>query len=467
LQNVFSIYFTTQVKLMKTRKIITIMLVQTLLISFSQEKWTLEKCVTYALENNISIQQTELDHQVADLNRKDAFGNFLPNIGANASHSWNIGLNTNITTGILENQTTQFTSLGASAGIDIFRGLQYQNQFRKAKLIFISSQYQHLKMEEDVALNIVNAYLQVLFNKENLKVQQQQLQIDSLQLSRSENLVDVGIIPSGDLLEIRATIATDKQRIIQSEYALLVSKISLAQLLQLNDFKNFDIDDVKYDFEANAIFFETPETIFNKAKKERTELKIAENNLKIAEKDVDIAKGNYLPSLSGFYSFSSRVSYAKIPDGIGGETNAKPFWDQFDLYKGHNFGLQLNIPVFNGFATRNNVKRSQIQLEKTRLTLAQTQTDIERNIYTAYADAKGAMETYLATEKTLQARQQAFEYVKQRYENGMATAFDYNQSQTLLVSTQSDLLRTKYDYLFRTKILAFYFGVPIIPKTKN
>jgi len=440
------------------------MFVLTFLVSFSQEKWTLEKCVTYALENNISIRQIELDNRLTEIDKKDAIGSFLPSIGADASHSWNIGLNTNITTGILENQTTQFTSLGASAGIDIFRGLQHQNRFRKAKLALISSKYQHLKMEEDVALNVVNAYLQVLFNKENLKVQQQQLQIDSLQLVRSENLVDTGMIPSGDLLEIKATISTDKQRIIQAQYALLVSKMSLAQLMQIDDFQDFDIADVKYDFEPNSIFFETPETIFNKAKQERTELKIAENNLKISEKDVEIAKGNYLPSLMGFYSFSSRVSYAKIPDGMGGETKPQPFWDQFDLYKGHNFGLQLNIPIFNRFATRNNVNRSKIQLEKTKLILAQTQLDLERNIYTAYADAKGAMETYLATEKMVEARQQAFNYVKERYENGMATAFDYNQSQTLLVNTQSDLLRTKYDYLFRTKILAFYFGIPIISK---
>jgi len=449
---------------MKAKKIIPILMFLVFSVCFSQEKWTLEKCVNYAIQNNVSIRQVELDNKLSELDKKDAIGAFLPGVTANASHSWNIGLNTNITTGILENQTTQFTSLGASAGIDIFRGLQHQNRFRRANLALISSQYQHLKMEEDVALNVVNAYLQVLFNKENLKVQQQQFQVDSLQFVRSENLVDSGIIPSGDLLEIKATLATDKQRIIQAEYAILVSKMSLAQLLQLDNFQDFDIADVKYDFEPNSIFFETPESIFNKAKQERTELKIAENNVKIAEKDIQIAKGNYLPSLSGFYSFSSRVSYAKIPDGMGGETNAQPFWDQFDLYKGHNFGLQLNIPVFSRFATQNNVRRNKIQLERTKLTLEQTQLDLERNIYTAYADAKGAMETYLATEKMLEARQQAFMYVKERYENGMATAFDYNQSQTLLVNTQSDLLRTKYDYLFRTKILSFYFGIPIITK---
>ena len=432
--------------------------------TFAQTRWTLQECVNHAIENNVSIKQIELDNKLAEVDKKDAFGNFLPSVNANASHSWNIGLNTNITTGILENQTTQFTSMGASANVDIFRGLQNQNRFRRSKLALISSQYQHLKMEEDVALNVVNAYLQILFNKENLKVQHQQFEADSLQLVRSEALVDAGMIPSGDLYDMKATLATDKQRIIQADYALVVSKMSLAQLLQMEDFKDFDIADVDYEFEPNSIFFESPESIFNKARQERTDLKIAQSNVKVAEKDVEIAKGAYMPSLVGFYSFSSRVSYAKVPDGKGGEKDPLPFFDQFDMYKGHNFGLQLNIPIFNGNAVRNNVERSKINLEKSRQTLQQTEQDLERNIYTAYSDAKGAMETYLATEEMLKARQEAFRYTKERYENGMATAFDYNQSQTLLVNTQSDLLRAKYDYLFRTRILEFYFGIPIIQR---
>src|SRR5690606_26187125 len=293
------------------------------------------------------------------------------------------------------------------------------------------------------ALNVVNAYLQILFNKENQNVQKQQFQTDSLQLVRSEALVDAGMIPSGDLFDMKATLATDKQRMIQAEYALIVSKMSLAQLLQMEDFKDFDIADVEYEFEPTTILLETPESIFQKARFERTELKIAENN-------VDIDKGANLPSLTVFYSFSSRVSYAKIPDGRGGEINPMPFFDQLDMYKGHSFGVQLNIPIFNGFAAKNNIERSRVNLEKNRLTFEQTELDLERNIYTAYSDAKGAMETYLATEEMLKAREEAFRYTKERYENGMATAFDYNQSQTLLVNTQSDLLRTKYDYLFRT-----------------
>src|SRR5690554_6351847 len=225
--------------------IYTLFMLFTVVNSFSQKKWTLQECVDHAIENNVSIKQIELDNKLAEIDQKDAYGNFLPNLNASASHSWNVGLNTNITTGILENQTTQFTSMGASASVDIYRGLQNQNRFRRSKLALISSQYQHLKMEEDVALNVVNAYLQVLFNKETIKVQKQQYQTDSLQLIRSNALVDAGMIPSGDLFDMKATVATNKQRIIEAEYALLVSKMSLAQLLQLESFKEFDIADVE------------------------------------------------------------------------------------------------------------------------------------------------------------------------------------------------------------------------------
>jgi outer membrane protein len=138
------------------------------------KKWTLEECVRYAIANNISVKQTELDAKNTVLDKKEARGNFLPTLNTNASHSWNIGLNQDITTGLLRNQTTQFTSAGASLGIDIYKGLQNQNTLRKANLSSIAAQYQVMKMKEDIALNVANAFLQVLFNKENLKVQQNQ-----------------------------------------------------------------------------------------------------------------------------------------------------------------------------------------------------------------------------------------------------------------------------------------------------
>ena len=163
------------------------------------KKWTLEECVQYALENNISIKQTELDTKTATIDKQTAVGNFLPSLNVSSNHSWNIGLNQDITTGLLRNQTNQFTSASANVGIDIYKGLQNQNNLRRANLALVASKYQLLKMQEDVALNVANAFLQVLFNKENLKVQQEQLLNNEKQLNRSIELVNAGSIPRGDM----------------------------------------------------------------------------------------------------------------------------------------------------------------------------------------------------------------------------------------------------------------------------
>mgnify|MGYP000954710587 CR=1 FL=1 len=248
--------------------------------SFAQEKkWTLKECIYHAIKNNITIKQSELDLQTSAIAKKDAIGNFLPNINASSSHSWNIGLNQNITTGLLENQTTQFTSANLNANVDIFKGLQNVNQLRKANLAIIASQYQLTKMQEDIALNVANAYLQILFNKENLKVQTQQKILNTKQYNRTVELVNAGNVPKGDLLDIEATMATGNQRVIVAENTLLLSKLSLAQLLQIQDFQNFDISEDDMPSMLSTILNETPEAVIAKAKENRTELKIAETNM--------------------------------------------------------------------------------------------------------------------------------------------------------------------------------------------
>ncbi|MFV8341739.1 TolC family protein [Flavobacterium sp. XS2P39] len=437
-------------------------------VQAQSKKWTLEECIKYGIQNNISIKQTELDSKTAAIDKKDAKGNFLPSLNANASHSWNIGLNQDITTGLLRNQTTQFTSAGANVGVDIYKGLQNQNTLRKANLLIVAAKYQLLKMQEDVALNIANAFLQVLFNKENLKVQKEQLAINEKQYSRSEELVKAGSIPRGDLLDIKATVASNNQNVIAADNALLISKLSLAQLLQLKDFENFDVADDTNVKDENNIMAQTPTSIYDKAKEGRTELKIAKTNLEIAEKNVAIAKGAFQPTLQGFYNFNSRVSYADVPQfdpvtgTITGTQKPDPFWTQFSDNKGQSFGAQLSIPIFNGFSARNNVERSKVSLEKSKIALEQQDLDLQRNVYTAFTDAKGALNAHESSIVALESRQEAYNYAKEKYDVGLMNSFDFNQSQTLLTNAQSEVLRTKYDYIFKIKILEFYFGIPII-----
>lgn len=427
--------------------------------------WTLEECVRYAIVNNISIKQTELDTMDASINKRGAIGNFLPSLNANTSHSWNVGLNQNITTGLLENQTTQFSAIGANIGLDIYKGLQNQNNYRRAKLAIVATQYQLTKMQEDVALNVANAFLQVLFNKEFLKVQVEQRAINEKQLLQTQEFVDAGILPKGDLLDVKANIASDTQRVIAAENALLISKLSLAQLLQLKEFYNFDVADETNLQDSNNMLEKTPLTIYESAKQQRTEIKIANTNLEIAMKDLAIAKGAYQPTVQAFYNFNTRISYEEISyistDDQYVTEAAPPFWDQFSDNKGQSFGAQLSIPIFNGFSTKNNVERSKVNVERKKIAIEQEDLTLQRNVYTAYTDAKGALKAYESAVAAVESRQGSFDYSKEKYAVGLMNSFDFFQSQSLLTNAQSEVLRTKYDYIFKIKILEFYFGIPI------
>ena len=314
---------------------------------------------------------------------------------------------------------------------------------------------------------VANAFLQVLFNKENLKVQKDQLAINEKQLSRSQELVQAGSIPSGDLLDAKATVAGDNQRVIAADNALLISKLSLSQLLQLKDFENFDVEDGTEMRDENNILAQTPVSIYDVAKGNRTELKIAQTNLEIAEKNLAIAKGAFQPTLQGFYNFNTRISYSDIAvrdnqGAIVGVQSAPPFFDQFSSNKGQSFGMQLSVPIFNGFSARNNVERSKVGLEKSKIALEQQDLDLERNVYLAFTDAKGALKAHESSLVALESRQAAFDYAKEKYDVGLMNSFELNQSQTLLSNAQSEVLRSKYDYIFKIKILEFYFGIPII-----
>jgi outer membrane protein len=439
-----------------------------LITTFAQaqiKKWTLKECVDYAIENNINIQQSELDNELIAIDKKDAIGNFLPSVNANASHNWNIGLNVNPLTNILETQTFQNTGIGLNVGVDIYNGLQNQNRLRRSNLARIAGQYQLTKMKDDISLNVANAYLQILFNIENLKVQEEQLENNNKQKVRTQTLVDAGSVPRGDLLDMTATVATSEQAVVVAKNALLISKLSLAQLLQLDEFENFDVAETDYFLTDSEVMLQSPNAIYDKAKEERVELKIARANLDVAQKDIDIARGAFQPSLRGFYSFSSRATNSdRFSQDINGDLIARgpaPIFDQFSENKGNAFGFQLSVPILNGFAVRNSVERSKVSFKRSQVAVSQQEIDLKRNVFTAFTDANGALNAYEAAVKAVEARRESYKYAQERFDVGLLNAFDLNQSQTLFSNAESDVIRTKYDYIFRVKVVEFYFGIPI------
>jgi outer membrane protein len=477
----------TQFQNMKnTRKVISIgFILLATLLSAQVKKYTLEECVLLALENNISIKQSELDLESAELDKADAIGSFLPRVNAQSQHIWNNGLSQNITNGLIENLTTQFSSFGGNVGVTIFNGRQNLNQLSRANLSLIARQYQLDDMKDDISLFVANAYLQVMFNKELEQVQRYQLELAKQELERTKLSIESGILTPAEVYEIEANIATQEQAVIQAENAYRFSRISLAQLLLITDYENFDIANEDFDIPFSQILSETPKAIFEKALTLRNDIKLGITNLEIAEKDIDLAKGVLMPSLTAFYNYNTRISYSdrfvetgnfiQTPIGIVQDNGALvvsqfpereiasplSFGTQFGQNDGHSYGVSLNIPVFNGLSTRNNIKRRKLNLKRIENQLEQTKLDLESTVNQAYNNAKGAYKFYDASEKTLRARKQAFEIAKQRFDAGVLNSFDYVQARQRYQIAASDIIRAKFDYIFKLKVLEFYFGLKL------
>ena len=439
---------------MITKKIVFFLLLIGFQLSAQNKKWTLEECVDYAIKNNISIKQSELDLKTSDVEKLEAIGGFLPTLNGNANYSVNTGASINPVTNQFQNQTFKSFSASANSNIMLFNGLANWKTLQRSKLNQIANTYRLDKMKDDIALSIANSYLQILFNKEQLKVQKNQNLVTKENIKRTQELIEAGSLPAGDIYELQATDATQEQQIISTENALLISKVALCQTLLLEDYATFDISDEVIDLPMSNITNETQEAILAKAKESVKDVKIALSNVDVAKKDVAISRSSYLPTLTGFVGYNTRWS----------ESTPFNFADQLSLFDGTAVGLQLSVPILNGFATRGRVQRAKINQERSEFQLKQAELDLERNVYQAYNDVINAKKSFEAAQKTLEARKQSFNFSKERYEVGLMNSFDFSQSTIAYENAQSEVLRTKYDYIFRTKILEFYFGIPLIKK---
>lgn len=439
---------------MTTKKIVFFLLLVGFQLSAQSKKWTLEECVDYAIKNNISIKQSELDLKTTDIDKLEAIGGFLPTLNGNSNYSMNTGASINPVTNQFQNETFKSMSASANSGLMLFNGLANWKTLQRAKLSKIANSYSLDKMKDDIALSIANSYLQILFHKEQLKVQKNQNLITKENIKRTQELIQAGSLPVGDIYELQATDASQEQQIVNTENALLIAKIALCQTLLLEDYTNFDISDEVIDLSMTNITNETQEAILEKARESVKDVKIAMANVDIAKKDVALSRSSYLPTLTGFLGYNTRWAES-IPFN---------FIDQLTLFDGTAVGLQLSVPILNGFATRGRVQRAKINQERSEFQLKQAELDLERNVYQAYNDVINTKKSYEAAQKTLEARKQSFNFSKERYEVGLMNSFDFSQSTIAYENAQSEVLRTKYDYLFRTKILEFYFGIPLVKK---
>lgn len=434
-------------------------------VSAQAKKWSLQECVEYAVENNLTVAQSELELENAIIDESDAIGNFLPSFNGNLGIQERSGLVLNPNTNTNTTGTIFSLSPGVSSNVTLFDGLRNINRLKRAKLTAIASQYQLEDLKDDIRLNVAEGYLTILSNKEGLKVARAQYAVTEQDLKRITELVDSGVVPRGELLDIQATAAGQEQQIVNGENLVLISRISLAQLLQITDYDNFDILEESFEIPPSDILNNSAKTIFAKALEFRNDIKLSKANVELAEKDLQIAKGGLYPTLSTFFNYNTFYT-DQFRIGLDPVTNLPfSFRDDFEsqLYgnDGISYGFQLNVPVFNGFSVRNNIKRSKINVSRSELQFEQEKLALEATVQQAYANVITLSKAYEAAEKTLEARRLAYQYSKERFDVGLLNSFLFSQAQARVDNAEADVVRTKYDYIFRLKILEFYFGMPL------
>lgn len=456
------------------KHICTVLFLIGTLSSFAQKKWTLKECVDHALEHNISVKQSLLDIDLAEQDVINAKGNFMPSLSASASQNFNFGSFIG-QDGSRIKSDTRGNNFGLNTGVTIFNGFRNLNTYKQAKLGVKSSQLQLSLLKDNVSMTLVNAYLNILFNKENLKIANEQLTISLNQLDQITSQVEAGIKPRSDLLDAESTIASNRESIVNAENSLDLSLLSLSQTLQVSP-KDFDIEEVQINLASASLAYNSSGEILSYALDNRAEIKNAELIIENSDFGVKLAQSAFSPSLSFGAGLGSSYQHRQGALDVRSEFAQDPntgsvietivpngFNEQLDNNLGYNLGFNLSVPIFNGFKTKANVSKAKINREKSILNLEQAKQDITTTITQAYADAKAALKQYQASKFSVASLEESFKNIQNKFNFGAATSFEVEQVRGRLVNAKSNLINSKYNFVFRSKVLDFYMGKPLTP----
>ncbi len=435
--------------------------------SQAQEKWSLEDCILFAHENNISIQQQALNTQYNENLLKQSKFVQLPNLNANLSHRYSWGRALDETTyRYTENQSSIQSGINAGSAVTLFQGLQQRNTIKQNEFNLLASLQDLERLKNNISMLLASSYLQILFNMELLQVAEIQHETTLQQVERTSKLVEAGSLARGSLFEIQAQAAEEELNVIEAQNALDISYLTLTQMLDLDSVGDFKIEIPEFGDVAREPIILTVEEVYREGLGLLPRIRSAELQVESAEKGLNIAKGMRSPSLTLNGGYSTGYSdFRQLLVGVDENLNPiwkdYPFWDQMKDNRNAYLAFGLNIPIFNRTMISTNISNAKLGVMNYELTLETTKMDLYKSIQQAYADAKAARRAYMATETALVSMNESFKYTEGKYEVGLVNAVDYNIEKTRLTNTQSNLLQAKYDYIFKMKVLDFYRGVPI------
>lgn len=437
-----------------------ILFISLLLISIggkAQERWSLRRCIDYAIEHNINIRRTANAVEQSAVEANTAKWARLPNLNGSAGQSWNWGRTQtaikNEETGdystVYVNTSSQGSNLNLSTSIPLFTGLQIPNQYALAKLNLKAATADLAKAQEDIAINVASAYLQVLFNQELQQVAESQVELSLQQQARITRLADMGKASMAEVAEAKARVAQDQMTAVQARNNYELALLDLSQLIELESPEGFLLESPDVSFALQQLT--PPDEIYQTALVQKPAIQAAEYRLEGSKHSIRIAQSAYYPQLNLNGSLGTNY-YSTI-----NRTFRQQMGDNFSKY----VGLSLSVPIFNRFSTRNRVRSARLQRDNYELQLTETKKTLYKEIQQAWYNAVAAESKYSSSHTAAEAGAESFRLMSEKYENGKANAVEYNEAKQNLMRAQSDELQAKYEYLFRSKILDFYKGESI------
>jgi outer membrane protein len=420
-----------------------------------KQAWSLEECIQYAIDHNIQIKQQTIQTKVQKNALDQAKLNLLPTITGQASHDYSFGRALDQNTYTFYNQTVLQDYFYLGGRTDLFNGLQNLNSIQKNKYELLAGEQDLQRIRDNVALSVGLAYLQILLNKELVTANENQVNITLQQIEKTKKLVDAGSVARGNLLQIEAQAAQEELSLITMKNQLETSYLNLTQLLELESPAGFEIVVPDINVEQNSVVTGNIDEIYNLAAQSRPEIKSSELKLTASEYALKIAKGARSPSISLSHTFGTRYSYIKDIPGF------QSFGDQLKNNKNYGLGVSMSIPVLNGWQVNKNISNSKLSVENSQYTLEGSKKTLYKDIQQAYTDAVAALKKYNASAKAVSSSEESFRYTEQKFNVGMITPVDYNASKTQLLNAQSDMSQAKYEFIFKTKVLDFYKGLPL------
>ena len=426
----------------------------------AQKHWTLEECISYALEHNIEIKSQELAVETKQVTLSESKWAYAPSVSASNSYNLSSGRVLDPTTyDFIENQTVQGNSSSVSAGITLFSGMGNLHNLKRAKLDLQAALLGIEKVHNDVTLNVTARYLEILCAQENIRNTEQVVATLKIQEEKTAKQVEARKVTVADLLQIQSQLAEAENNVFTARNTYDVARLDLCQLLEIEDYTSFETVSPDEALPENTTVPQEVDQVVDAAMT-LPQMKMAALDIDMAKRDIRIAQASYFPtiSLSAAYGSSYSDARQKALQNTDGtyRYEAYPFFDQYKDNANKYVSLSLNVPIFGGFQKRKAVRRSKIALQQAEYAKLTMEKQITKEVNQAWIDMRTAWEKCRSSQKYVAAATEAARQVERKYDLGVATVVDYNTALDNLIKANSQLLQAKYEYLFKTKLIKFY-----------